>query len=288
MNDKLGIWCAPEALTALEVQRLAARIEELGYSMLWLGETFGRDPFATAASLGHVTSRLTLATGIANVYNRHAGVMKQAANTVAEQTGGRFVLGLGVSSAQIVERGRGLDHSKPLSYLRGYLDAYDKALYTSVPPAEPVPVVLAALGPKMLQLASERTAGAHTYNVTPEHTAKARAIVGPTAKLYVEQKVLLSTDADRARATAAKMLGFYRKAAGYRRMWLDLGFTDDDIDGPSDRFVDAIVAWGDEDAIRVRVSAHLAAGADHVCVQLLDPDKGIGAVDDDALRVLAG
>jgi probable F420-dependent oxidoreductase len=286
-HEHLGVWIAPEGLPAGAVQRLATRVDELGYSMLWLAETFGRDPFALAAALGHVTERLTLATGIANVYNRHAGVMKQAANTVAEQTGGRFVLGLGVSSPQIVEQQRGLSYDKPLTYLRGYLDAYDAAPYLAVPPPAPVPIVLAALGERMLELAATRSTGALTYNVTPEHTALARRVMGSDARLYVEQKVIMITDAATARATAAGMLRFYRRAPGYRAMWNRFGFSDDDIDTPTDRYVDAIVAWGDAGALRDRVQSHLDAGADHVCVQVLHPDAGIGGVDDDALQALA-
>ena len=286
MTRRLGVWAAPEGLTAHDVERLATRIEELGYSTLWLAETFGRDPFALAASLGHVTDELVLATGIANIYNRHAGVMKQAANTIAEQTGGRFLLGLGVSSPQIVEQQRGLTYGKPLTYLREYLDAYDAAPYLSVPPPTPVPVVLAALGPKMLELAASRD-GALTYNVTPEHTAMARELMGADSMLYVEQKVILTTNADRARATAAGMLRFYRKAPGYRTMWNALGFADEDIDTPTERWLDAVVAFGDSDAIKTRLQAHFDAGADHVCIQVLHPDLGIGAVDDDALRALA-
>jgi probable F420-dependent oxidoreductase len=278
----LGVWAAPEGLPAAETQRLATLVEELGYSTLWLNETFGRDPFALAAALGQVTSRLMLATGIANVYHRHAGVMKQGANTIAEQTGGRFVLGLGVSSPQIVQRGRGIAYDKPLTFLREYLEAYDAAIYLSVPPPEPVPVVLAALGPKMLELSSTR-AGALTYNVSPEHTADARPLVGD-ATLSVEQKIILTTDAAQARATGAGVLRFYQRAPGYRNMWKSYGFTDDDIDGASDRWVDAIVAWGDESAIRARLDEHYAAGADHVCIQVLHPEKGIGAIDDRALR----
>jgi probable F420-dependent oxidoreductase len=281
----LGVWAAPEGLAARDVERLAARVEELGYSTLWLAETMGRDPLVLAAGLGHVTESRGLAPGIAHLENRPPRVMKQAANTVAEQTGGRFVLGLGVSSPQIVEQQRGLTYGKPLTYLREYLDAYDAAMYLSVPPPAPVPVVLAALGPKMLELAGTRN-GALTYNVTPEHTAVARKVLGD-APLHVEQKVILTTDADTARTTAAGMLRFYRKAPGYRKMWIELGFTDDDIDGATPRWVDAIVAWGDEDAIRSRLQAHVDAGADHVCVQVLHPDSGIGAVHDDALRLLA-
>lgn len=285
MNPRLGIWCGPEAIPVAEVKAMATRIDELGYSMLWVNEVFGRDPFALCAALGEVTSELVLATGIANIYNRHPGSMKQGANTVAELTGGRFILGLGVSSPQLVERARGTPYDKPLSHLRSYLDQYDASRYFSVEPADPVPVVLAALGPRMLELASHH-GGALTYNVTPDHTAQARNLVGD-AKLFVEQKVLLGTDADQARATGAQVLSFYRKAPGYRNMWGSLGFTDDDIDGMSPRFVDALVAWGDEETIRARIAEHIAAGADHVCIQVLHPEHGQAAVDDHALTLLA-
>jgi probable F420-dependent oxidoreductase len=139
----------------------------------------------------------------------------------------------------------------------------------------------------MLRLAAERTAGAHSYNVTPEHTAMAREVMGPDAGLMVEQKVLLSTDADQARTTAARVVKFYIKAPGYRRCWNTLGFTDDEIDGLAPRFLDAMVAWGDIDAIRARIDAHAAAGATHVCVQPLHPEQGLGAVDWDVLGALA-
>lgn len=281
-----GVWFAPEGLAWDDVVAMARRVEELGYSTLWLGETFGRDPFAQAAALGAATETLRLASGIANVYNRHAGVMKQGANTVADQTGGRFLLGLGVSSPQIVTRGRGLDHSKPLSFLRDYLAAYDEALYTAPPPPAPVPVVLAALGPRMLELAAERD-GAHPYNVTPEHTAMARDVLGPDVPLYVEQKVMLTTDADQARSTAARVMSFYKKAPGYRRSWNRLGFDDADIDEMSPRFLDAMVAWGDAETVEARLSEHAEAGATHVCIQPLHPTEGIGAVDDEALAALA-
>lgn len=287
MTTTLGVWLAPESLDAPSVARVAMLIEELGYHDLWLAETFGRDPFALAAHLGARTERLRLATGIASIFNRHPGAMKQAANTVAEQTGGRFVLGLGVSSPQIVENARHLDYSRPLTRLSCYLDAYDASPYFSVPPPSAVPVVLAALGPKMLTLAAERTSGALTYNMTPEHTATARATLGPERLLAVEQKVMLASSPAAARATAARVLRFYRRAPGYRRAWNALGYTDADIDTPSDRFVDGIVAWGDEQVIGDRVAAHIEAGADHVCIQPLHPEHGHTAVDDAVLRLLA-
>ncbi len=282
-----GVWFAPEGLTGSEVQACGRQIERLGYSTLWVGETFGRDPFAQLAAIGAATSSLTLATGIANIYNRHPGVMVQGANTVAEQTGGRMLLGLGVSSPAIVNKVRGIEYDKPLSFLRSYLDAMDRALYTSVPPPEPVPRVLAALGPKMLELAAERTAGAHPYNTTPEHTAMARSVIGPDAGLFVEQKVMLTDDAALARTTGAKVLRFYSRAPGYRNAWLKMGFTDDDIDGLSEKLVDGLIAWGDADAIEARLAEHAEAGATHVCVHPLHPREGQAAIDEEVLVALA-
>ncbi len=277
----------PDALDGGDVAYFARRLEELGYSRLWVAETLGRDPFAQLAHLGAVTSTLELASGIANVYNRHAGVMKQGAYTVAEQTGGRFTLGLGVSSPVIVNKIRGIPYDKPLSFMQSYLDAMDAARYSSVQPPAPVPVVLAALGPRMLELAAERTDGAHPYNTTPEHTAFARSVMGAGPQLCVEQKVMLTTDASQARATGGNVMKFYTRAPGYRACWNRLGFDDDDIDGLSDRFVDAMVAWGDVDTIERRLAEHADAGATQVCIQVLHPSAGVGAIDYDALTALA-
>ena len=163
----------------------------------------------------------------------------------------------------------------------------DETRYTAVPPAEPVPVLLAALGPKMLELAAERTAGAHPYNTTPEHTAMAREVMGPDAQLAVEQKVLLTEDAEQARATGASVLKFYSRAPGYVNAWKRMGFTDDDINDLSPRLVDAIVAWGSVDAIEQRLQEHADAGATHVCIHPLDPELGQGKPDDAALAALA-
>ena len=286
MADR-GIWTAPEALSADSVAALAARVEQLGYSWLWVGETFGRDPFALAAHLGAVTSKIGIATGIANVYNRHAGVMKQAANTVSEQTGGRFMLGLGVSSPVIVERMRGIPYDKPLTFMRSYLDELESARYTACAPSAPPKVVLAALGPRMLELAAERADGAHPYNTTPEHTAFAREVMGPEPMLCVEQKVMLTDDVATARATSANVMKFYTRAPGYRNCWRRLGFDDDDIDGLSQRFVDAMVACGDVDVIEARIAEHFDAGASHVCLQVLHPRAGTAAVDHEALAAVA-
>ncbi len=282
-----GVWFAPEGLTGEQLLAFGQRVEELGYSTLWLGETFGRDPFSALSAIARETSTLGLATGIANIYHRHPGVTLQAANTIAELNGGRMILGLGVSSPVIVSKVRGIEYDKPLSFLRSYLDVMEDSMYTAVPPSEPVPVVLAALGPKMLELAATRTAGAHPYNMPPEHTAMAREVMGPEAGLYVEQKVMLTTDASQARETAAKVVKFYSRAPGYRAAWLRLGIAEEDIDGLSESFLDRVVVWGDVDTIEARLAEHAEAGANHVCIHPLHPESGQGEVDDDALAALA-
>lgn len=287
MTATLGVWFAPEAIASPDLVKSTQLMEELGYETFWLAETFGRDPFALAANLGAHTSKIKLATGIANVFHRHPGAMKQAANTVAEQTGGRFILGLGISSPAIVQKVRKLDYSKPVTFLREYLDGYEKARYFAVPPPVEVPLILAALGPKMLGIAKDRSAGAITYNMTPEHTAMAREALGPDRILAVEQKIILGASQDAARATAAGVMKFYQKAPGYRRAWNALGFTDADIDDATAKYLDGVVAWGDEKTVRDRIEAHVAAGADHVCIQPLHPEGGIGAIDEDALRAFA-
>lgn len=282
-----GVWFAPEGLPAPELRSFAQEVEGLGYRMLWVGETFGRDPFAQLAAIGAATTTLGLASGIANIYNRHPQVMVQGATTVAELTGGRMTLGIGVSSPAIVNKIRGLDYDRPLSFLRTYLDAMDATRYGSVAPPEPVPVVLAALGPKMLELAAQRTAGAHPYNTTPEHTAMAREVMGPEAGLFVEQKVILTEDAAMARATGANVLRFYSRAPGYVNAWKRMGFSEEDIDSQSDRLVDGLVAWGSVERIEQRLAEHAEAGATQICIHPLDPETGQGRPDREALAALA-
>jgi probable F420-dependent oxidoreductase len=233
----------------------------------------GRDPFATIAFLGARTTRLAFATGIANLYARDAMAMKAVAHTVGELCGGRFVLGIGVSHAHLVAGVRGHEYGKPLATMRAYLDAMEKALYRAIEPPAPVPIVLAALRPRMLTLAAERTQGAHPYFVPPEHTARAREILGKDRILAPEQKVLLCNDPAKARAVARANMRIYTSLPNYQNNLRWLGFSDADFDGGgSDRLVDAIVAWGDEDSIRRRIQAHFDAGADHVCIQPLHPE----------------
>ena len=287
MSSKLGVWFAPEGLPAADSLALAQKLETLGYDSLWVGETFGRDPFAHLAYLGAGTSTLTLASGIANIYNRHPGVMKQAANTLAEQTGGRFVLGLGVSSPVIVQKIRGLDYSRPFQFLQEFLEKMENSRYFSIPPEHKVPVILGVLLPRALALSGEKADGAHTYNVTPEHTARAREILGLDKELVVEQKILRQTDAATARGLAKKALDFYARAPGYRKAWNGMGFGEEAIDGGDPAWIDGLVAWGDDDAIRARIDAHYAAGASQVLVHPLHPETGMGMLDLPTLEAFA-
>jgi probable F420-dependent oxidoreductase len=181
------------------------------------------------------------------------------------------VLGLGVSHAPMVEGMRNLTYEKPLATMRIYLDAMESSMYMGVAPVEEPPVVLAALGPRMLALAAEKTIGAHPYWTTPEHTARAREIMGPDAWLCVEQKCVRTTDADTAHDVTRQQLGIYADLPNYRNNWRRLGFTEDEIEDRAPRFLDAVMAWGDEAAIADRIQAHYDAGATHVCIQPIDP-----------------
>jgi len=289
LRDQLrttGVWYFTDGMAVAQAGEFAARLEELGYSALWLPDTVGRDPFAHIAYLATQTSTIGFATGIASIFHRHPGPMKQVAMTLAEQTGARFVLGLGVSHAPMVAGLRGLDYSKPLTQMRAYLEAMDNSPYRAVAGATAPPRLLAALGPKMLELARDNADGAHPYWTTPEHTANARATLGPGKLICVEQKVCLSTDADAARAAANTAIGGYAALPNYRNNWKRLGFSEDEIESRANRFVDAVVAWGDGDAIRARLQAHYDAGADHVCIQPLSTE-GFGVLDWNALEELA-
>ena len=282
----LGIWYFTDRMSSGEAADLAGEIEALGYSTLWLPDTIGRDPFAHIAWLASQTTTLNFATGIANIFHRHPGPMKQAMNTVGEQSGGRFILGLGVSHGPMVAGLRGLDYSKPLSRMRDYLAAIEAQPFRGPEPAEPVPIVLAALGPKMLELAATASDGAHPYWTTPEHTAQAREILGPDSLLCVEQKICLSTDADAAREAARAAISIYADLPNYRNNWKRLGFTDDEIEHRANRFIDGVVVWGDEDRVRRGIQAHYDAGATHVCIQPLST-QGPTTLDRAALRALA-
>jgi probable F420-dependent oxidoreductase len=285
---RVGIWTgAFDAMSSRDAAGLAGLIEELGFRTLWIPETVGRDPFVNSALLLERTSTLQLATGIANIYARDAVTTANTQRTLEEAFPGRFMLGLGVSHAHLVDRVRNHDYSKPYSYMSRYLDDMDAAIFRAVGPAErPAATVLAALGPKMLELAATKANGAHPYFVPVEHTAKAREIMGPDATLAPEQMVVIDPDPTSARATARANMAVYLRAPNYVNNLKRFGYTDDDVaDGGSDRLVDAIVAWGDVSVAADRVRAHHDAGADHVAVQLLA--GGVIVPPEEQLRELA-
>jgi probable F420-dependent oxidoreductase len=274
---RLGVWTWLGTLPARDAAALARRIEAWGYGALWVPAAVGREPFALLAYLAAHTERLVLATGIANIYARDAMTMTAVHRTLAEMAPGRFVLGLGVSHAHLVSGVRGHEYGKPVPAMRAYLDAMEKAPCQGVHAHAQAPIVLAALRAKMLGLAARRARGAHPYFVPPEHTARARETLGPEPWLCPEQMVLLETDASKARAVARKHMRIYTGLPNYQNNLRELGFGDADFaDGGSDRLVDAIVAWGDERAIRERIRAHWDAGADHVCIQPFRPDGELG------------
>lgn len=274
---KLGVWSFVDNYTAEETLAFAKKVEAWGYSALWLPEAVGRDPFSLIGYLTAHTKQLIFATGIANIYARDAMSLNAIRKTLSELAPNRFILGLGVSHAPLVSDLRGHDYKKPVTTMRNYLAAMDSALYMAPEPAELAPILIGALRTNMLKLAAEKTRGAHPYFVTPEHTAKARVTLGPDALLCPEQMVMLETDAVTARRVARQQMDTYLGLPNYRNNLLELGFDEVDFaDGGSDRLVDAIVAWGDEKAIRARLQAHWDAGADHVCVQALRSDGELG------------
>ncbi|MET9079801.1 TIGR03620 family F420-dependent LLM class oxidoreductase [Streptomyces sp. NPDC004232] len=265
---RTGVWLASlSTVTADEERRAVAAIEDLGYGTLWIDEPpTGKEALTHAALLLSASRRLMVATGIATIYGRDATAAANGARTLHEAWQGRFVLGLGVSHRPLV-RGRGHDSSTPLSDMRAYLDAMDATPFDASI-FEPVPRVLAALRPKMLKLAATRAQGVLPYFVTPEHTRRARATLGPDPLLAPEQAVVVDTDPERARATARAYAAVYLRLPNYLNNLRELGFTDADFDdGGSDKLIDAVVPWGTPETLAERIREHYQAGADHVAVQ---------------------
>lgn len=274
---RVGIWYGGiDALATPDARQAAQLIEELGFGALWIAEAVGRDPFAFAAVLLSATERLVLATGIANIYARDPMAMRAGQMTLAEAFPDRFLLGLGVSHGHLVAKVRKHDYSKPYSYMVEYLESMDKALFMAKRPEHEAGRVLAALGPKMLELSATQANGAHPYFSTPDHTATARKVMGPDALLAPEQMVVLETDPTEARRIARAGMKIYLGLPNYYNNLRRSGFDESDwSDGGSDRLVDAVVAWGTEAQIAERVAQHHDAGADHVCVQVLRDGTGI-------------
>ena len=284
---KLGVWAPMDVLTAAEGAEFATRVEGWGYSALWLPESRGRDVLVHSSWLLANTKSLIVAPGIANIYARDPMAMANGQRALAEQSGGRFLLGIGVSHAPTVTGLRGHIYGKPVTTMREYLQAMHAAPYLAPDPPERPLTIVAALGPRMMALSGELADGAHPYNVPPEHTAEARRILGTGKLLCPEVWVLLETDAAAARSAARQALAPYMRLDNYVNNWRRLGFGDDELaGGGSDRFIDANVAWGTEEAIRKRIQEHWDAGADHVCIQSISPD-GSRRPDEKVLALLA-
>jgi probable F420-dependent oxidoreductase len=272
-------------LPTTELRRAVAEIEAMGFGTIWIGEALAREPFAACAIILEATRHISVATGIANIWARDPTAMMNGARTLAEAWPNRFVLAIGVSHLPSV-KARGHDYERPLSAMRAYLDDMEKATYRGPVPDPPPPIVLAALGVKMLELARERAAGAHPYYVPVEHTREARSILGPDRLLAPEQAVAFGKNREAARVPGDIYMRNYLALQNYRQNLLRLGWPEDELAPPgSDRAFDALVAWGDEPEIAGKVKRHYEAGADHVALNVLTPTPDRAPTDD--LRRLA-
>ena len=246
------------------VRALAQQVEEMGWPTLWRPESTGRDALISASILLDATSRMIVATGIAQIYARHPVTTAAAQKTLFEAHEGRFLLGLGVAHASSVEGIRKLPYRTPYADMVAYLEAMAEAPFTAVAPEARPPTVLAALGPRMLRLSADAADGAHPYFTPPEHTAMAREILGNGPLLAPEQMVVIDRDRERARSVARRHMARYLRLPNYTNNLLRCGFS-----------VDGIVACGDVDATLRRVQEHHDAGADHVCIQVLVADNDL-------------
>lgn len=279
LGGPVGLWSgALNSFGAGELNEAVAELEELGYPALWFGEALGREAFVNASLLLGSTRGLKVGTGIANVYVRDATAAKGAANALAEAYPERFVLGLGVSHRPLLEM-RGLnsgaeDSGSPLADMRRFLEALDEAPYNGPTPQSAPPRLLAALGPKMLELSRDSVDGAHPYLTTPAHTTSARETLGEEPLLVPEQAVVLAEDREEAMERGREHLQMYLRLPNYRKSWLREGFTEEDLaNGGSERLVEGLVAWGSEEHALERIREHLQAGADQVLVQVIAPDN---------------
>lgn len=262
---KLGVWYASDKLKPAEMAGLVQQVESLGFGSYWYPESRYYESIATGSFLLANSKTITVGSSIANIYARDAFTAAAARRSLNDMYDGRYISGLGVSHIPMVEGLRKHDYGKPVTSMRAYLDGMAAAKQAD---EGDWPVAIAALGPRMMELAAEKCDASLPYNVTPEHTAKAKQVMGTGKALVVEQKVCLETDAAKARALARAELKRYMALPNYCNNWLRLGFTQDDISGDgSDRFMDAMVAWGDEAALHARIREHFDAGATTVVLQ---------------------
>ena len=280
---RLGVWYSMDKLTGPQIPPFLAAIERHNYDILWYPESRGFESMSLAGFMLGNSKKLKIGSSIASIYARDAFTSRRGMISLNALYGDRFILGLGVSHVPMVEGVRGHSYAKPVPAMRAYLDGMTK----DQPGADKWPIALAALGPLMLKLSAERTQGALPYNTTPEHTARAARILGPSKWLAVEQKVCVETDLAKARAIGRKELARYMVLDNYRNCWLGLGFTEADLaNGGSDRFIDAMVLSGDAAAVKQKLRAHFTAGATHLCIQPLH-EEGDTAARDRTLAELA-
>ncbi len=273
----LGVWARTNVLDRDQLAELAETVEHFGYQTLWYPESLSYEALVVAGYLLSNTQDLIVASGIANIYARDAVTAAQGYDSLNRLYGGRFVLGLGVSHIPLVEGARGHSYGKPVTTMRQYLRDMVSAQIDPTIKFDDRAIVLAALGPKMLELASVSAKGALPYCVTPDHTAEARKVMGPEAWLCVEQKICLTEDEGAARAVQREQMAPYMTMNNYRNNWFRLGFTEEEVTGKaSTRFLDAMVVWGNEQVIQDCIDAHFKAGADQVVIQAFRPDGGLG------------
>lgn len=269
---RVGIWTGQfDAFPTSQVRDIVQELEAQGWPCVWRPESSGRDALVSAAHMLDATSVLRVATGIAQIHARHPHTTRAAQRTLHEASGGRFLLGLGVSHAPFIVGSRKLEYRTPYSDMVEYLAAMAEAPFTAVAAADEPPTVLAALGPKMLRLSATAARGAHPYFSPVEHTAFARETIGAGVLLAPEMMAVIDDDRDRSRELAVTVMSRYLRLPNYANNLLRHGFTDDDVraEDPSDRLIDAIVVRGAVDDVVTRVREHHDAGADHVCIQLL-------------------
>jgi probable F420-dependent oxidoreductase len=272
MSCAPGVISFTDRLDAAAVEQYARRIEALGYDSIWIPELTGREPLSTAAWLLARTTRLGVATGIANVYARDGMNAAQARHTLAELSGGRFSLGLGVSHPPMAQM-RGQEWVQPVPKLRAYLETIRDTRVDAPAGPGPAPVYIAAHGPGLLKLAARLADGALTYLMPLEHTPRARETLGRDKKLIPLLPFVLDDDRSRALDTARKALGMYMALPAYRNRWQTFGFGDSDLaDGGSERLLDALGAFGDEKRVRERLAALTDAGADQILLSPLHSD----------------
>ena len=287
MKNRPSMLTYTDGFSAEGLDDFARRIEELDFDSIWVPEFTGRDPYTTAAHVLARTDRITVATGIANVYSHDAVVAAQNRQTLAELSGGRFVLGLGVSHPPMADMHH-LPWIPPLRKVEAYLDTMEATRVDSPAPQEPAPIWLAANGPRLLDLVARRLDGANTYLLPTAHTKHAREVVGPEKRLTVVLPCCLCEDADVARKISRAALSMYMPLPAYQKEWKNWGFEESDwADGGSDRLIDTLVAWGDASAIRDRIAEYEDAGASHVAVSGYNPNARGSQPDWDLLEMIA-